>query len=226
MKIPYKLLAIALLTLSLSCCRRDDDQPMQHHTLLLPQEVKDYLLFKPGTYWVYQNNKTQELDSVYVVSVDTAIYNTIDEENNISLDYEYFHLRTYSNYEQYYTNYFMWVPFATNAIKSTYRHTIKRDRTKPGDFVGETFFFVSSNEIGNIGYQNGSGGTLILLDKKDTLLNSNPFSDVYIYENNIDVSENHNHTKYYIAKNFGIIKKEFVNKGEAWELIRYNIVKE
>ena len=34
-------------------------------------EVKDYLYFKPGSYWVYECDSTLELDSQVMISIDT-----------------------------------------------------------------------------------------------------------------------------------------------------------
>ncbi len=49
-------------------CRRHDcskDKPIQ---ILLPQEVLDYVDFKAGTYWIYQDIATGRIDSEVVLS--------------------------------------------------------------------------------------------------------------------------------------------------------------
>jgi len=42
----------------------------------ISKEAKAYAMFKPGTYWIYQDSASANLDSVYVTKLDTGI--TVD----------------------------------------------------------------------------------------------------------------------------------------------------
>ena len=42
--------------------------------------------------------------------------------------------------------------------------------------------------------------------------------------NTIDVIQNSQKTNYFIAKNIGIIRKEYLDSAKVWNLVRYNIV--
>ncbi len=55
----------AFVLLIASNCKNPKEAPYRnfHYTL---DDAKDYMYFKKGTWWVYQNNVTKEIDSVYV----------------------------------------------------------------------------------------------------------------------------------------------------------------
>jgi hypothetical protein len=73
MKAPFKhaLLIIAgtLLCLFHSC--KPEPEPQKYLGNYPLGEVKDYLYFKPGSYWVYECDSTGELDSQVIRSIDT-----------------------------------------------------------------------------------------------------------------------------------------------------------
>ncbi|HEX8506576.1 MAG TPA: hypothetical protein VF630_14520 [Hymenobacter sp.] len=88
------LLALALPLLALSC-----EKPRPEPAAVpLPAELKAYVLFQPGTHWVYQDSATQQLDSVWVVSTEVSIRRRgIKGQSRPDLKYEDFHLRTRSS---------------------------------------------------------------------------------------------------------------------------------
>jgi hypothetical protein len=63
----YTLLLLCAISQLLSC-RQAKEKYMCNpkRRIDIPQRVLDYFYFKTGTYWVYQNQLTQELDSHYV----------------------------------------------------------------------------------------------------------------------------------------------------------------
>ena len=66
---PLKLtvVGIALLLLGSSCEDNNPPKPKDPVTIVYTMgEVKDYMLFKKGTYWVYENDKTGTIDSQWV----------------------------------------------------------------------------------------------------------------------------------------------------------------
>jgi hypothetical protein len=62
------LLSSALLLLN--ACKREPE-PQKYLGNYPLGEVKDYLYFKPGSYWVYECDSTGELDSQVIRSIDT-----------------------------------------------------------------------------------------------------------------------------------------------------------
>jgi len=59
--------AIVLLLFGNSCEDNNPPKPKDPVTIVYTMgEVKDYMLFKKGTYWVYENDKTGTIDSQWV----------------------------------------------------------------------------------------------------------------------------------------------------------------
>ncbi|MBK7854264.1 MAG: hypothetical protein IPJ79_04570 [Bacteroidetes bacterium] len=48
---------LLLLSLFISCCKDDDNgSGADSKTIRIPQEVKDYMQFKTGTWWLYEDS--------------------------------------------------------------------------------------------------------------------------------------------------------------------------
>ena len=65
-------------------------------------EVKDYMYFKPGTWWVYEHDKTHERDSQYVTSCDYSVSTQTGREEwskHITLQQETLSMRIRSNFK-------------------------------------------------------------------------------------------------------------------------------
>ena len=88
-------LFLLLALLATACHKPEPDEPT---AVPLPAELKSYTLFQPGTYWVYQDSASLQLDSVWVVSTDTNVLRGLMSYSKIvSFKYEYFTMRTRSS---------------------------------------------------------------------------------------------------------------------------------
>jgi hypothetical protein len=67
MRFSFSFCCLSLLVLLTLSCNKPSPEP---DAVLLPAELKDYTLFQPGTYWIYLDSATQQLDSVWVVSTE------------------------------------------------------------------------------------------------------------------------------------------------------------
>ena len=74
------LFILPIVLLSLQCKRPDcsKDVPLE---IMIPQEVLDYVDFKAGSYWIYQDSATGRIDSEVVLSSKHTMEN-IDAYNN------------------------------------------------------------------------------------------------------------------------------------------------
>jgi hypothetical protein len=74
----HALLIIAgtLLCLFNSCKPEEKPHPNIYKGPYYLGEVKDYLYFKPGSYWIYKNNVTNQIDTWTMLSIDTAVKQT------------------------------------------------------------------------------------------------------------------------------------------------------
>ncbi len=87
LKFTHCLIVFVLLLFS-GCCKskrcqcdekygmKVDDCTPKHYGPYYLGEVKDYLYFKPGSWWVYKNNLSGEIDSIYTITCDTFIVNS------------------------------------------------------------------------------------------------------------------------------------------------------
>lgn len=79
-------LTLIFICVSSSKCRTIEDPPQEDLGLLTLGEAKDYLLFKPGSWWVYKNSYTNEIDTMLL---DYCFIDTFHAENEKKkFDYE------------------------------------------------------------------------------------------------------------------------------------------
>ena|GEM_PF-1256519 len=100
--LPHILLSFAMLCiLQLSCCKKKKPKDPITITYELG-EVKDYMFFKQGTYWVYEHDMTGEIDSQYVTHAaisGSSTKGTEDWSEHITLIQETFSMRIRSNFK-------------------------------------------------------------------------------------------------------------------------------
>ncbi len=60
---------VAIVCLIFSCKRERGPKEEQHYGPYYFREYANYFYFKPGTYWIYENNRTGELDTCTLVSM-------------------------------------------------------------------------------------------------------------------------------------------------------------
>jgi hypothetical protein len=215
-----RILIIISLFFVLSC-RRDQSIPfceLHPDQCVDIREVKDYFHFNLGSYWVYEEETSEILDSTYVIETlsDTASY--------------YFDTRLHSDYDGY--NYHYWPDGATtnsNIVEKSVRSTIiKKAKTKPGDFVAESYCFPFYPNMGSWIYSYGlqyNYDNVLIVDTvfaNYTLLDQ-VFLDVVCISEEHTASAQAQPTKHYYSKGVGLIRKELIDSGEVWNLLRYNI---
>jgi hypothetical protein len=211
----YSLLACALLACS---CH---DEPVG---IPLPPEMKEWVYFKPGSYWIYQNDSTGEIDSVFVVSAsfktdsdyaDGELKRLIDNVNvemrNSGNDRIYIEASIYCN---------VFEDYEIGGLKKEFRFI----------YTGNNNKVIKDDTIAPI------SATLntIVKSYNNYFLKEIEFTDVLHYKVNVRNVEGtngsyinfHTYNEYYLAKNKWIIKKiEGDRNGfHYWSVIRYKIV--
>ncbi len=222
----YIIVAFVLITttlVTLSGCIKDKapkDAYNKRSIYNIPQDFKDYFYFAPGTYWIYQNQRTQELDSVYIVDRSSRIVHYSNEPIDEEVCFVHY-------YDSHYG-----VLFETNTHVSWGRvDTLSRGRyeleiaSKSGFPTGGGYFTCIYPLIkGNIAYQ--SSYSLEIREDNDTMQIQNiihsGISKLYSKRN---ILFNNHETNIYYLKNFGIVRKTDLTKNDDWVLIRCNIIK-
>lgn len=223
-KINKSFLVIALLLGALfgNCkCKKDPDPTPEPKPTVPLEDLTAYSYFKTGTYWIYKDSATGIEDSVYVY-FDTSY--SYYQNNGIQAagNYMYHDCKIHSNSDTY--NYYYKISGGNYSI-STGENGVERIRTKPGNYIGETYLmsnrFIEGDQIGLF---TGTGTTYFKMEYSSFLLEGNIYNKVVKFYDDKNASEYESPTNFYIAKNIGIIRKEILDSMKIWNLIRYNII--
>jgi hypothetical protein len=205
-----------------SACKKDPDcntqPPSPSYTF---QDLVAYSYFKTGTYWIYKDSTSSIEDSVYVYTDTSYSYY---QNNGIQMEgtYMFYTFQAHSFFDSY--NYHYNISMGNYSVSTNEVGTV-RIRTKPTDYVGETYLMSNRFVVGDmITWYLGTGSTYYkgFYDSLN-ILGNNYYSVVKFYDSQ-NLSEYESPTNFYIAKNIGIVRKEKLDSNKVWNLIRYNIV--
>jgi len=188
-------------------------------------EAKNYLWADTGSYWIYKNSKTGELDTQTCVGAKTYWVNTKGSTNyskHITIDYEVLYRKLYSTFNQweYVDKTSFYNPDAMRPNK-TYLF-----RDVYGEGQNNPFWFPASKSD-----EGGSGSSTTTCTNTDTsiIVNGKTYDHVVVFDVNIDEIWEEKlgcirpNTKYYWVKNIGLIKKTMNRCNYSWDLIDYKI---
>ncbi len=195
-------------------------------TLYIPQEAKDYCYFQPGTYWVYQDSATGELDSVYVYEAGAGIDTvTATQSNPTEGIFEWLYCNKKSTRDGY--EYNSWIDMSWSLPQFDASTKMYTSKTRPGDPVGQTIqigFPLSSNQkIYYTGWNSGENVISINRLNIDIVNNIDTFNNV--------ITSSHTYccllpfqAKFYYTPHVGLFRAEQPDSGRVWKLLRANIV--
>ncbi len=202
----YKITISVFLTLSLfsGCDSWKTDLKAD-----IDQESKDYCLFAPGSYWVYQDSATLEIDSTVVVSIS---YNKSTHANpTISFLWEEYTMKM-KNFQKNNT-------YHNGSYTLTSKYCDK-DMVEIGIMKFCLLFESGGGKYhnGEIHDSYGKNATLKLINIQDLYFYSKVkvFQDDYLEERKI----------FYWAKHIGLIREEIFKKDSlisVRNLIKYNV---
>lgn len=192
--------------------------------------AKDYLWAKAGSYWIYKNTKTGDLDTVTCVifHFDTITKKgTETYSQNVTIEFEYMFRGLYSTFSPYsYTE--TTTGYSANSIPvNNIRTILERDANSPGADI-QCFFHPFE-----LGVHAGTGAMYCSYLGMDSSCEMQGKTYYKVAKFDVDqdaISEpKYNcrgaHTIYHWAKDVGLIKKEVLTCNYNWELIEYNIIK-
>ncbi len=237
MKAPISLYLLPILCLlMLLGCDKDPSKPgyqgkppkPEYYRIKMNEELKSYLWSNLGSYWIYKNTKTGDLDTHIINGFyfDSILVKGI---------YPYSKHRT------------IYYDILTRSFYSTY---IKRDFYEYTRTFNPqaTDLYITSNKIyregnGSIntpfvypfvlgtGSDNGSSITEYIGMDSTLTIQGKAYHHVAKFDINLDGvwSKTYPYTTtgsiYYWAKDVGLVKKTATHRDENWELIEYNIIK-
>ena len=202
---------IIILLIVSDSCRKDKNID---RLSIIPSEVKDFALFQPGTYWIYQDSASGVIDSVYVYDLITGI------DSTSSGNFEYFD--EYCTHSNGYSDH-IWVNMSWSI---NYHYTpVWKSYFKPGDFIGQSYLmlypFNTNRQYG--AYTDYGTITIIGFLNNFNVLGNN-YNEVICFHNTENIIEYHSESNYYVVKNFGLIRKELVDSLKIWNLVRCHII--
>jgi hypothetical protein len=93
-----RLVYILLISLFFISCRKEKEPiPNENQNFSIPDDIKDYCFFKPGTFWVYQDSLTGMIDSMYVTDSYVG-KDTVSSQDNVGYTgiFDFFNVYVYS----------------------------------------------------------------------------------------------------------------------------------
>ncbi|MET4104848.1 hypothetical protein [Hymenobacter sp. UYP22] len=225
-----RILGLAVVAVG-AACQKPAPEP---ESVLLPAGLKAYTLFEPGTYWIYRDSVTRQLDSVWVVSTQKDILRigaggTFDR---VALKYEAFTVRTSSTISgsHYYTIHRECdLPYRESQSTKGPCWVLERGRYLPNstaDAGGELVFPYSIDKDKPtflIAY------TAVMYPywySQPTILNGATYAGLLQVKLTTDISEGGWPTHYYWVPGQGVVLRRINRNGQwrTWHLVRNHIV--
>jgi len=227
-KILFALLFVVLF-LSNGCKPKDcheDGTCAEDYRRMPLGEAKNYLYSLPGSYWIYKNTVTGNLDTQVCVgfSFDTVIRKgTRNDTKHITAEYESIRRSVKSSYNNciYYEATGFYNPDAIRPLNTIL------DRI--GSSSGSNTVFLYPFDLGFSTSDGFSTSTCKGIDIS-MVIQGKIYTNVGKIDIDLDPVREKDCQKilittYYWAKDVGVIKKVINNCNFSWELIDYNIIK-
>lgn len=215
------ILLIVCLCISLSNCKHEPDpNGAQCGDAQTIDEMKQWVLFKPGTYWIYEEETSGERDTVTVTEYfdglsagGFAAFGCVMHSSFDGYDYDYWFNDSYSG---------------ISSQDNCFARRIECSKSKPGDHFGNAYVYsfpLKLDRQAGINATTDLFGYLTIIDYPfvwsssfDTLVSCVKFNTPYA------VQHNWTEANYILSKNFGIVQKELVELEQNWFLIEAQII--
>jgi hypothetical protein len=214
---------VFLLLLLVAVCSRCKHEPIPDRDCGEAQtidEMMEWVYFKTGTYWIYEEQNTGILDTM-VVYYD---YNGVHPEGfrdfvvkiKSYLDgftYEYWFNDSYSG--------------DCGLKPGCTCRAVDCEKYKPGNYAGGGHVFAFALRIGNQVGQlyDLTGGTSKIVDKYEMdTIQEMAFGRTYDFRQDFSPQHDFVSSTYRIAHHVGIVKKTIPDLNENWELVEYHII--
>ena len=221
-----KLLIVWLLisTLSFLSCKKDPELPICvrcPEQCLNVQDPKGYFDFKVGSFWVFEEESSLEIDSQYVTQNST--------DNN-----SYFFItKIFSVYDTYSYTYWSTIRHgcpSNGLFENSLRCVnVVLSKAKPGEFISESIRFFYNIVPGDFAYVPSTsyeGNKITLTNYFPTYdVNGTAFQGVYELSEDHNSAYNNQATKHYYAHSVGLVKYELIDSSKTWTLTNYDIIK-
>lgn len=183
-------------------------------------EMMEWVYFKTGTYWIYEEQNTGTLDTMTVYYDYNGVSSTGNRE---------FVVKMRSSLDGY--TYEYWFNDAWSGdcglFPGCFCRVVDCEKYIPGDFVGGNHNFIFPLRIGNKAGQLGPNltpGATEIIEFNDTIaLDDSLYKDVFTFRMDFSIQHDRELAYYRLCHNIGIIQKNIPELNENWLLIEYLI---
>jgi hypothetical protein len=209
------------ILLCLACCKHEPPPPVCQYDSSV-EEMKKWYYFKAGTWWVYQEQNTGVLDTI------TVYYDWEGLSQSGYDGFEWFSISSLTGIDYRYRFNSSYSIHCLSESECTC-HKVNRSKAQPGGFVGDGNIFLYPLIAGNYSYLISSdglqGGQTTMIGFVDMLeLLGNTYSHLARWNVDLDGSMGDITSSYLISENIGIVKQEYPELNQVWELKEYFII--
>jgi hypothetical protein len=201
----FGIVVITMFFLSSSCKK---DKKIEITPYYLNKEIKDYLDFKPGSYWIYRDTATKQEDSVYVFNYRYGISKTPYK----SYELEWIHYNQKWKNKEIVTSIYCADESPPNYCFSTYTNT---EATGGGGL--HSLLYIDNANTPTNAFEPGAD----LIHYTTIKILDSTFTDVYFYSASFN-GYNLLHGAYF-KKHVGIVRMDFMDS-TVYELVRYHVL--
>jgi hypothetical protein len=180
------------------------------------EKIKDHYYFKTGSWWVYQEVNSHQLDTQWVSQgwVDDCNFDMVIKTSRDDYDrHRWTHLLTPSK--------------DCGLVEKTKVAYIERSKSKAGSHIGTSFIGIFQPIIGDSAYNSNVNYSNNFIKIKNIISELHQlnytFNNVIEYTEYSNKVENNQPVKTFYAEGVGLIKKELLDSNQVWLLIDYNI---
>lgn len=220
-------LCIYGILLGLFACNKDKPEPATPTPCISCQsvtEAKDFFAFKVGTYWIYQEENSLELDTLTVTEsqIDATGYN--------------FDVRIYSTREDCYYHY--WPTYLDNKEGCSQSEPVSKkclfvnkSKYQLSNYVYQYKCIFLQYKKGDVDYEAGlpnvcENSTITVVDILNNFSNGiETFGKTVKIGESCSLSENNQAVEYHYSHGIGITRKYLQSDNKTWNLINYKIQK-
>ncbi|HYG16064.1 MAG TPA: hypothetical protein VEC12_09945 [Bacteroidia bacterium] len=213
--------ALAIIVLN-SCKEEEPDEIV----VAFPEDAVNYFYFKTGSYWIYQNNKTNEVDSVWVHHSFKSWYSAESWDKKTIYKIELIRMEcNTSSYGTYWS--FDFRPFNYAGNQNNVSYSLWGGRSKISELTRCTLWKYPFNEgINQVSNIKGVDTSLYRIagTHNTVTIGSKTYSSVLkVNITNCIFMDKHDINMYW-APNYGIIKIEDLDDSSSWELVRHHLI--
>lgn len=221
------LLSTFIIIVFASSCIKDNMKDNEYYAgngidLKPLGDAKDYILAAPGSYWIYKNTNSGAFDTQRLINFEVDLTSSTQKQRD-GQSYILEYNRVFRTLSCSYSNQSILEKtndFFTNPDVYANNKIVLLRRMNKG--TANIFFypFVERETVSNTNY---TGMDSIMKVQGEEYQMVAKFE--VIQDHSWEGSEPYPNTIYYFAKGVGLIKRQALEKGDAWELVNYYVIK-